>query len=180
MKDCRKSFVLFDGAMGTMLQARGLRAGDLPERLNLTHPDVVREIHAEYVAAGADVITANTFGANARKLAEGDASLSVEGVVAAAVRLAREAADSVERDVAVALDIGPSGALLEPLGTLSFDAAYALFAEVVRAGAAAGADLVLPGMMLSRGISFYTQVLICGVMTLVSGFFLGKKRSDSK
>ncbi|MBQ2767723.1 MAG: homocysteine S-methyltransferase family protein [Clostridia bacterium] len=143
MKDCRKSFVLFDGAMGTMLQARGLRAGDLPERLNLTHPDVVREIHAEYVAAGADVITANTFGANARKLAEGDASLSVEGVVAAAVRLAREAADSVERDVAVALDIGPSGALLEPLGTLSFDAAYALFAEVVRAGAAAGADLVL-------------------------------------
>ena len=143
MKDCRSSFVLFDGAMGTMLQARGLRGGEVPEALNLTHPDVVRAIHAEYAAAGADVITANTFGANRRKLAEGDSSLTVEAVVSAGVKLAREAADVAGRDVAVALDIGPSGALLEPLGTLSFDDAYDLFAEVVRAGAAAGADLVL-------------------------------------
>ncbi len=143
MKDCRSSFVLFDGAMGTMLQARGLRGGEVPEALNLTHPDVVRAIHAEYAAAGADVITANTFGANRRKLAEGDAFLTVEAVVSAGVKLAREAADGAGRDVAVALDIGPSGALLEPLGTLSFDDAYDLFAEVVRAGAAAGADLVL-------------------------------------
>ncbi|MBQ8398245.1 MAG: homocysteine S-methyltransferase family protein [Clostridia bacterium] len=132
-------FLLFDGAMGTMLQARGLRAGELPERLNLTHPDIVRSIHAEYVAAGADVITANTFGANARKLAEGGgADLTVEAVVSAAVKLAREAGAK-----AVALDVGPTGALLEPLGTLSFDEAYALFAETVRAGAAAGADVVL-------------------------------------
>ncbi|MBQ8275063.1 MAG: homocysteine S-methyltransferase family protein, partial [Clostridia bacterium] len=127
MKDCRSSFVLFDGAMGTMLQARGLRGGEVPEALNLTHPDVVRAIHAEYAAAGADVITANTFGANRRKLAEGDSSLTVEAVVSAGVKLAREAADVAGRDVAVALDIGPSGALLEPLGTLSFDDAYDLF-----------------------------------------------------
>ncbi len=131
-------FTLFDGAMGTMLLAHGLRAGELPERLNLTHPDVIRSIHAEYLAAGADVITANTFGANARKLSEGGEDLSVDAVVPAAVRLAREA--GAKR---VALDIGPSGALLEPLGTLSFDDAYALFAEVVRAGATAGVDLIL-------------------------------------
>ncbi|MBQ3126938.1 MAG: homocysteine S-methyltransferase family protein [Clostridia bacterium] len=132
-------FLLFDGAMGTMLQARGMRTGELPERLNLTHPELIRSIHAEYVAAGADVITAKTFGANARKLAEGGgADLTVETVVTAAVTLAREAGAR-----AVALDIGPSGALLEPMGTLSFDEAYALFAEVVCAGAAAGADLVL-------------------------------------
>lgn len=143
MKDYRSSFVLFDGAMGTMLQARGLRGGEVPEALNLTHPDMIRSIHAEYAAAGADIITANTFGANRRKLAEGDPSLTVEAVVSAGVKLAREAADATGRDVAVALDIGPSGALLEPLGTLSFDDAYDLFAEVVRAGAEAGADLVL-------------------------------------
>ncbi len=132
-------FLLFDGAMGTMLQARGLRTGELPERLNLTHPDLIRAIHAEYVAAGADVITANTFGANARKLAEGGgADLTVEAVVTAAVKLARESGAK-----AVALDVGPTGALLEPMGTLSFDEAYALFAEVVRVGVAAGADLVL-------------------------------------
>lgn len=139
MKLDPKQFILFDGAMGTMLQARGLRAGELPERLNLTHPDVVRAIHAEYVAAGADVITANTFGANARKLAEAhDASTTVEAVVTAGIRLAREAGAK-----AVALDVGPLGALLQPMGTLSFDDAYALFAEQIRAGEAAGADLIL-------------------------------------
>ena len=131
-------FLLFDGAMGTMLQARGLGAGELPERLNLTHPDTVRDIHAAYLAAGADVITANTFGANARKLAEGGADFTVADTVTAAIRLAREAGAQT-----VALDIGPSGALLAPMGNLSFDEAYALFAETVRAGAAAGADLVL-------------------------------------
>ncbi|MBR6709227.1 MAG: homocysteine S-methyltransferase family protein, partial [Clostridia bacterium] len=139
MKLDPKQFILFDGAMGTMLQAHGMRAGELPERLNLTCPDVVRAIHAEYVQAGADVITANTFGANARKLAEGkDPSLTVDAVVSAGIRLAREAGAK-----AVALDVGPLGALLKPIGTLSFDDAYALFAEQIKAGAAAGADLIL-------------------------------------
>ena len=105
------AFLFFDGGMGTMLQAAGLAPGELPERLNLTAPDAVRAVHRAYVQAGSDVITANTFGANALKFgAETDA------VVEAGVRLARESGARY-----VALDIGPTGALMEPLGALSFD-----------------------------------------------------------
>ncbi len=128
-------FTLIDGGMGTELQRRGLAAGALPELLNLTEPDIVRAVHASYVEAGADVITANTFGANARKL--GDAA-TVEKVVEAGIRLAREAGAKK-----TALDIGPTGALLAPMGTMSFDEAYGLFREVVLAGVKAGADLVI-------------------------------------
>ncbi len=128
-------FTLFDGAMGTELQKRGLRPGALPELLNLTDPDVVRAVHADYVAAGADVITANTFGANSRKLGSVE---KVEEVISTGVRLAREA--GAKR---VALDLGPTGAMLAPLGTMSFDEAYALFKEQVLAGVRAGADLAL-------------------------------------
>ena len=130
----RDAFLLFDGAMGTMLQRRGLAAGELPERLNLTAPEVVREIHAEYVRAGADVITANTFGANGRKFEREE----LREIIAAGVRLAREAGAKY-----VALDVGPTGALLEPLGTMPFERAYELFSEVVTLGAEAGADCVL-------------------------------------
>ncbi|WP_417231124.1 homocysteine S-methyltransferase family protein [Thermophilibacter sp.] len=127
------AFLLFDGAMGTELQARGLAAGELPELLCLTHPEVVSEVHAAYVAAGADVVTTNTFGANADKL--GDAA-SVEEVFSAAVTCARDAGARY-----VAADLGPTGQLLAPMGTLAFDDAYELFARQVRAAVAAGADL---------------------------------------
>ena len=128
-----EAFLVFDGAMGTQLQARGLAAGELPELLCLTNPGEITEIHAAYVAAGADVATTNTFGANAAKL--GDAA-TVEEVFEAAVRCAR--ASGVRY---VAADIGPTGQLLAPMGTLPFDEAYELFARQVRAAAAAGADL---------------------------------------
>lgn len=124
---------IFDGGMGTMLQQRGLQPGEHPELLNLEQPEVVRGIHADYVAAGADIITTNTFGASPRKLGQ-DPKMCIE----AAVRLAREAGAPL-----VALDIGPTGAMLQPLGDLSFDEAYDQFACQVRAGAAAGADLVV-------------------------------------
>ena len=124
---------LFDGGMGTMLQSSGLPAGEKPERFNLERPEIVRGIHAAYVEAGADIITTNTFGASRHKLGCDPAPY-----IAAAVRLAREAGAPL-----VAMDIGPSGAMLQPMGPMSFDEAYALFAEEVRAGAAAGADLVL-------------------------------------
>ncbi len=127
------AFLLFDGAMGTELQARGLAAGELPELLCLTHPEVVSEVYAAYVAAGADVVTTNTFGANADKL--GDAA-SVEEVFSAAVACARAAGARY-----VAADLGPTGQLLAPMGTLAFDDAYELFARQVRAAVAAGADL---------------------------------------
>ncbi|WP_239471850.1 homocysteine S-methyltransferase family protein [Olsenella profusa] len=128
-------FLLFDGAMGTQLQARGLAAGELPELLCLTNPEEVTAIHAAYVASGADVVTTNTFGANAAKL--GDAA-TVEDVFQAAVACARAA-----RPRYVAADLGPTGQLLAPMGPLSFDDAYALFARQVRAADAAGADLFI-------------------------------------
>ena len=129
---------LFDGGMGTMLQAGGLEAGHAPELLNLTAPDAVAAIHAAYADAGADILTANTFGASRRKLGR-----DPRPCIAAGVALARRAAEGRERSVYVALDVGPLGALLEPMGDLSFDDAYTLFAEVVEAGADAGADLIL-------------------------------------
>ena len=127
------AFLLFDGAMGTQLQTRGLAAGELPELLCLTHPEVVTDVHAAYVAAGADVVTTNTFGANATKL--GDAA-TVEEVFAAAVSCARASGARY-----VAADLGPTGQLLAPMGPLAFDDAYELFTRQVRAAEAAGADL---------------------------------------
>ncbi|MBR3705156.1 MAG: homocysteine S-methyltransferase family protein [Oscillospiraceae bacterium] len=128
--------IIFDGGFGTMLQAAGLEAGHNPERLNLSCPDKVRAIHAAYAAAGSDVITANTFGASRRKLGE-----DPEPFIVAGVALAREAA--APYGAKAALDVGPLGALMEPFGELTFDEAYDSFAEIVEAGARAGADLIL-------------------------------------
>ena len=130
-------FTFLDGALGTMLQACGLKAGDIPEDWNITNPDKVLDIHRRYVQAGSDIISANTFGANALKY---HGRFSVPKVVAAAVKLAREAVGPGGR---VALDLGPTGRLLKPAGDLDFDRAYDAFAETVKCGAAAGADLVL-------------------------------------
>lgn len=127
--------LLFDGGMGTMLQAAGMKAGALPELLNFEEPQVITDIQRQYVEAGCDVITANTFGANAHKL---DGAATVADVFTAAVTCAREAGARY-----VAGDIGPIGALLRPLGTLSFDEAYGLFAEEVHAGVDAGVDLFI-------------------------------------
>lgn len=127
--------LLFDGAMGTQLQAQGLEAGALPELLCLTNPQKVSAIHASYVAAGAQVITTNTFGANRLKLA---GHAEVQEIFAAAVACAKEAHPRY-----VAADIGPLGALLQPLGTLPFDEAYDLFAEQAVAATKAGADLFI-------------------------------------
>ncbi len=124
---------IFDGGMGTMLQARGLAAGACPERLNLSDPGIVESIHAAYIQAGADIITTNTFGASRRKLGEDPAPY-----ISAGVAIARRAGAPL-----VALDVGPLGGLLEPYGDMSFTEAYRQFCEIVDAGAAAGADLVL-------------------------------------
>ena len=128
-------FLIFDGAMGTMLQQAGLEAGELPELLCFTNPAEVTDIHAQYVAAGSDVVTCNTFGANRRKL---EGAAEVADVFKAAIDCAKASGAKY-----VAADIGPTGALLEPLGTMPFDEAYDLFAEQVRAADAAGADLFI-------------------------------------
>ena len=133
-----REFVFLDGAMGTQLQRRGLPLGAVPELANLEHPDWLADIHRSYVEAGSDILYANTFGANREKLAR--SGRTVAEVVSAGVALARQAAAG---RALVALDVGPLGQLLEPNGTLRFEEAYDRFAEVMEAGAAAGADLVV-------------------------------------
>lgn len=128
-----KDFVLLDGAMGTMLQAKGLEAGELPELLGLERPDLIMEIHKNYIQAGSQIIYTNTLGANSYKLA--GSGHDVGEIVKAAVNNAKKAAEGT--DALVALDIGPIGQLLEPTGTLSFEDAYELFKEQVVAGARA-------------------------------------------
>jgi len=135
-----EEFLFFDGAMGTMLQQRGLKAGNLPELMNLHSPDVIFDIHRQYVVAGAQILTSNTFGAHRLKLK--DSGYGVEEVVGAGVRLAREAV-SGEKGRYVALGLGPIGTLLSPLGTLPFEEAIDIFKEQIEAGVKAGADLIL-------------------------------------
>lgn len=134
----RKRFVFLDGGMGTQLQTRGLQPGQKPELAALEMPEVLTAIHTDYANAGADILLANTFGANAKKLT--GCGHTVEEVVSASITCARKAAETT--GACVALDIGPLGELLVPAGTLAFEDAYNEFAQVIRAGAAAGADLV--------------------------------------
>ena len=134
----KDGILILDGAMGTVLQQRGLPPGGRPELLNFTDPELLRSIYREYIGAGSQVINANTFGANALKLAS--TGYGVEEAVSAAVAIAKEAAAGT--DVKVSLDLGPLGELLEPMGSLTFERAYELFREVAAAGERAGADLV--------------------------------------
>ena len=124
--------------MGTMLQKKGMEPGTVPELLNFTRPDWIMSIHRAYLQAGSQIIYANTFGANRRKLSR--VNRTCAEVISAAVKLAKEAARGT--GALVALDVGPIGELLEPMGTLTFEAAYDIFAEMMEAGAKAGADLV--------------------------------------
>ena len=130
--------VILDGAMGTMLQGRGLGIGEKPEVFALRNPLAVEEIQRDYVKAGSTVLYSNTFGANRRKL-EGSGH-TPEEVISANIAIAGKAAG---KGVKVALDIGPIGELMKPLGTLSFDDAYDIFREMLVAGEKAGADLVV-------------------------------------
>ena len=132
----QKNTVVFDGAAGTLLQQRAKNVGTLPERLNIDAPDIVASVHRDYLRAGADVISANTFGAN--ELKAGSRELSAR-LIRAGVDLARREAG---KDKFVALDIGPLGRLLEPMGTLTFEEAYAAFARQIEAGKE-GADVIL-------------------------------------
>ena len=134
-----KEWLFFDGGMGSILQERGLAAGELPETWNITRPEEIQSIHRAYLVAGSDIINTNTFGANALKFPD-----NLREIVEAAVSNAKEARrQSGREDAYIALDLGPTGRLLQPMGDLPFEQAVELFGEVVRIGAAAGVDLVL-------------------------------------
>ena len=130
--------IILDGGMGTMLQAAGLGLGERPDIFGMKHPEVVERIQRSYVEAGSQVLYANTFGTNAHKLA--GTGFTVEEVISANVAVARRAAAGKAK---VALDVGPIGELLEPLGMLSFEEAYDTYAQVVRAGVSCGVDLII-------------------------------------
>ncbi len=132
-----KEFVCLDGAMGTMLQARGLKMGETPELLNIEKPEMLTNIHKEYINAGADIIYANTFGANRYKLKK--SGHSVDEIIKKGISNAKKAC--LGTDVLVALDIGPIGQLLEPTGTLTFEEAYDIYKEQILAGS--GCDLIV-------------------------------------
>lgn len=136
----KEKILIFDGAMGTMLQKKGLKVGENPEILNIKSPEIIEEVHREYIESGANVITTNTFGANERKLKL--CNLQVEEAVDAAVNIAKKARGNRE-DVYIALDVGPIGELLEPMGTLSFDDAYNIFKRQIIQGTKSGADVIL-------------------------------------
>ena len=130
--------LLLDGGMGTMLQAAGLKLGARPEELNITDPALIEGIHGQYAAAGSRIVNANTFGASAHKLA--GSAYTLEQVITAGIENCKRAC--APYGALTALDVGPLGELLEPSGTLAFEDAVAEYARIVKAGEAAGADLI--------------------------------------
>ncbi|MDP4118648.1 MAG: homocysteine S-methyltransferase family protein [Bacillota bacterium] len=138
----KNEIVYFDGGTGTLLQSRGLKPGELPEMWNISRPDEIIRLHREYLEAGCDIIKTNTFGANRLKFTGKDNIPSVYDVVSCAITNAKKATSGFS-DKYIALDIGPCGKLLKPLGDLDFEDAVSLFAEIVKIGADMGVDLIL-------------------------------------
>ncbi|MFT4005370.1 MAG: homocysteine S-methyltransferase family protein, partial [Lacrimispora sp.] len=147
LEEIKKRIVFFDGGMGSLLQANGLKPGELPETWNVKYPEIIVKLQRDYLEAGADIITTNTFGANGLKFHDGG-EFELDQVVTAALRNAKKAVETAsypegKENGYVALDLGPTGKLLKPLGELDFEDAYELFSQVVRIGEREGADLVL-------------------------------------
>lgn len=135
----KNGFTFFDGGTGTVLQKKGLKAGELPEEWNLTHREEIIDLHLSYINAGSHIINTNTFGANILKFEKKHLEEIIEAAVGNALEAKRR---SGREDVWIALDIGPSGKLLKPYGTLDFEDAVSVFAETVKIGADKGVDLI--------------------------------------
>ena len=137
----KDNVVCLDGGMGTLLQSVGLKAGELPEKWNISHPEVITKIHTDYYNAGSNVVCTNTFGANILKFSKEE----LQEIISAAVENAKTAREqSTNKNLKfIALDIGPCGKLLAPLGQLDFEDAVEVFAQTVRIGAKSGVDLVI-------------------------------------
>jgi len=149
-----KKRIYFDGGMGTLLQKKGLKPGELPEMWNITHPEVLTEIHLQYLEAGSNVITANTFGANCLKFSNN------EEIIASALNNAKKALELFDADNRfVAFDMGPCGKMLEPMGDFPFERAVELFGENARLAEKYGADLIIIETMND---SYETKAAVLG------------------
>jgi 5-methyltetrahydrofolate--homocysteine methyltransferase len=139
--------LVIDGAMGTMLQENGLKSGECPEMWNITHPEIVRKIHASYLEAGADIILTNTFGANGIKLTKFNQQHRLAEINQQAVRLAKEEVDSYREEHSieslVAVSVGPTGEILAPYGTLKNEEAYQGYQDQIKVLAFSGVDLIV-------------------------------------
>lgn len=133
----KQEVILLDGAMGTMLQPKYLKAGDIPELLNISSPEVITDVHKKYIQAGSQIIYTNTLGANRKKLA----NYPLDEIISAAISAAKKAIEKT--NCLIAYDMGPIGELLEPLGSISFEEAYDIFAEQVKIAAECGVDLIV-------------------------------------
>lgn len=134
-----QDFFLLDGAMGTMLQKKGLKLGEQPELLNITHPDIITDIYREYISAGSQIVYTNTFGANEKKLA--GSGYSVEDIISAAIANAKKATQG--SNVMVGLDVGPIGELLEPTGSLPFEDAYQIYRRQIKCAIIHSVDCIV-------------------------------------
>ncbi|MCI8511002.1 MAG: dihydropteroate synthase [Lachnospiraceae bacterium] len=157
LEEIRSRRVFFDGGTGSLLQAQGLKPGELPETWNLLHPERIVRLHLDYLDAGSDVLTTNTFGANRFKFKKED-GFSVKEIVTAAVKNARAAIRRAGHGFA-ALDLGPTGKLLRPYGELEFEDAVTAYKEVAEAGTKAGADLIIIETM---GDSYEMKAAVLG------------------
>ena len=146
LNEIGKRILFFDGGMGSLLQEKGLKPGELPETWNIRHPEAITQIHRSYLEAGSDIILANTFGANRLKYNKNQ-EYSLETIVAAALENAKKAVEEAEKSTGrrglIALDMGPTGKLLKPLGDLDFEEAVSMFGEVAKLGTENGADCIL-------------------------------------
>lgn len=133
----KTSITYFDGGFGTMLQQRGLAPGELPELWNISHSDVITDIHREYLKSGCNIVTTNTFGANRFKFS------NLEEIITSAIANAKKAVSEFDGERYIAYDIGSLGKMLKPLGELDFEEAVSVFAEGIKIAAGAGVDLIL-------------------------------------
>ena len=171
----QQNIVILDGGMGTLLQERGLQPGEQPERWNLSHPEDITAIHKAYFDNGSNVVNTNTFGANLLHYDEAELTEVIRAAVANAQQ-ARELSDTPQKKY-IALDIGPTGRLLKPLGDLDFEEAVAVFAKTVQIGAACGVDLV---MIETMNDSYETKAALlavkenCDLPVIVSNAYTDK------
>ncbi len=158
LEELQKRILICDGGMGSLLQEAGLKPGELPGTWNISHPEVLVQIHRDYLDAGADIVTTNTFGVDRLKFNE-HSEYQLGPVITAAVRAAKEAVAQSGKQAFVALDMGPTGKLLKPLGDLDFEDAVSLYREAAEIGAREGADFILIETMSD---SYETKAAVLG------------------